>query len=52
MSKQIIIVGGGFFGLYLAEQLSLKGHHVKLFEKEHDFMSRASYNNQARVHNG
>ncbi|MFZ5104386.1 FAD-dependent oxidoreductase [Enterobacter roggenkampii] len=52
MRKQIIIVGGGFFGMYLAEQFSLLGHKVKLFEKEKNYMSRASYNNQARVHNG
>lgn len=52
MRKKIIIAGGGFFGMYLAEQLSLMGHHVSLFEKEGNYMSRASYNNQARVHNG
>ena len=52
MRKKIIIVGGGFFGMYLAEQLSLLGHKVSLFEKEKAYMSRASYNNQARVHNG
>ncbi|EJF6538049.1 FAD-binding oxidoreductase [Escherichia coli] len=52
MRKNIIIVGGGFFGMYLAEQFSLLGHGVKLFEKENNYMSRASYNNQARVHNG
>ena len=52
MRKDIIIVGGGFFGMYLAEQFSLLGHGVKLFEKESNYMSRASYNNQARVHNG
>lgn len=52
MRKEIIIVGGGFFGMYLAEQFSLLGHAVKLFEKENNYMSRASYNNQARVHNG
>lgn len=52
MRKKIIIVGGGFFGMYLAEQFSLLGHRVKLFEKENAYMSRASYNNQARGHNG
>ena len=52
MRKIIIIGGGGFFGMYLAEQFSLLGHGVKLFEKENNYMSRASYNNQARVHNG
>lgn len=52
MHKKIIIAGGGFFGMYLAEHLSLLGHKVSLFEKEDNYMSRASYNNQARVHNG
>lgn len=47
-----IIIGGGFFGLYLADFLSLAGIDVKVFEKENAFMSHASYNNQARVHNG
>lgn len=52
MQKRIIIVGGGFFGLYLADYIAAKGHKVLLFEKDNDFMSRASFNNQARVHNG
>lgn len=52
MKKNVIIAGGGFFGMYLAEQLAISGHKVKLFEKENNYMSRASYNNQARVHNG
>ena len=48
-----IIVGGGFFGLYLASHLSQNGEgHVRVFEKENSFMTHASYNNQARVHNG
>lgn len=38
--------------MYLAEQFSLLGHRVKLFEKENSYMSRTSYNNQARVYNG
>ncbi len=50
--KQILIVGGGFFGMFLAEHFSLKGCAVRLIEKESQFMSRASYANQARVHNG
>ncbi|PWW11554.1 FAD-dependent oxidoreductase [Mangrovibacter plantisponsor] len=49
---KVIIAGGGFFGLYLAEQLSLRGVSVILIEKEDSLMSRASFNNQARVHNG
>ena len=38
--------------MYLSEYLSLQGHEVVLSEKEDDFMQRASYVNQARVHNG
>lgn len=50
--KNIAIAGGGFFGLYLAEQLALKGCWVTVYEKNQQLMSRASYVNQARVHNG
>lgn len=49
-----IIIGGGFYGLriaqFLVEEIGLK--KVLVIEKESDVMSRASYNNQARVHNG
>lgn len=47
-----LIIGGGFFGLYLANYISRKGKSVVLIEKERDFMSRASFSNQARVHHG
>lgn len=50
--KQILIIGGGFFGMYLAEHFAQDGYSVRLVEKEPQFMSRASYANQARVHNG
>jgi len=49
---RILIIGGGFFGMYLAEHFSKSGCDVRLVEKEQQFMSRASYANQARVHNG
>jgi monoamine oxidase len=52
MKKRIAIIGGGFFGMYIAEFFAKQGHDVQLFEKESSFMSRASFNNQARVHNG
>ena len=45
-------IGGGFFGMYLSVYFARKGHEVILSEKENDFMQRASYVNQARVHNG
>ena len=50
--KSILVVGGGFFGMYLAEYFAQTGCAVRLIEKESEFMSRASYANQARVHNG
>lgn len=50
--KKIYIIGGGFFGMYLSEYFACQGHQVILSEKEDDFMQRASYVNQARVHNG
>jgi glycine/D-amino acid oxidase-like deaminating enzyme len=50
--KKICVIGGGFFGMYIAEYLALKKHHVILVEQSKQFMRRASYVNQARVHNG
>jgi glycine/D-amino acid oxidase-like deaminating enzyme len=48
----VTIIGGGFFGLYLAEYFSNLNKKVLVVEKENDAMQRASYSNQARVHNG
>lgn len=49
-----IVVGGGFYGsviaAYLVRQRGLK--KVLLVERESDLLVRASFNNQARVHNG
>jgi glycine/D-amino acid oxidase-like deaminating enzyme len=49
-----VIIGGGFYGLriaqYLYDELSIR--NILVVEKEADVMQRASYNNQARVHNG
>lgn len=50
--KQVVVIGGGFFGMYLAEYFVQNGCAVRLVEKDCQFMSRASYANQARVHNG
>ncbi len=48
-----IIVGGGFFGCGLAVHLRRSlGQRVVLLEMEEDLLQRASYANQARVHNG
>lgn len=49
-----VIIGGGFYGaaiaVYLAKQRRLP--RVLLVENEASLLQRASYNNQARVHNG
>lgn len=49
-----VIIGGGFYGaaiaVYLAKQRGLKS--ILLVEREPALLMRASYNNQARVHNG
>lgn len=49
-----IIIGGGFYGLrialFLCEELGVKD--ILIIEKEDHMMTRASYVNQARVHNG
>jgi len=49
-----MVVGGGFYGaaiaIYLARQRGFR--RIVLVEREGQLLSRASYNNQARVHNG
>lgn len=49
-----VVIGGGFYGsaiaIYLARQRGLR--RVILLEREPKLLIRASYNNQARVHNG
>ena len=48
-----IIVGGGFFGASLALHLTRElGQRVVLLERGPALLERASYVNQARVHNG
>jgi glycine/D-amino acid oxidase-like deaminating enzyme len=51
-AKNAVIVGGGFFGAYLALLLAERGRRTVIVEREPDLMLRASCNNQARVHNG
>lgn len=49
-----VVVGGGFYGCAIAIYLKQKKKFstVRLIEKEDELLLRASYNNQARVHNG
>ncbi|MDP1774329.1 MAG: FAD-dependent oxidoreductase [Methylobacter sp.] len=54
INQDAIIIGGGFYGaaiaIYLAKERGLK--RIVLIEREQALLTRASYNNQARVHNG
>lgn len=49
-----VVIGGGFYGaaiaIYLAKHRRLR--RIALFERETRLLAHASYNNQARVHNG
>jgi glycine/D-amino acid oxidase-like deaminating enzyme len=52
--QDAVIIGGGFYGatigVYLAKQRGFQ--RVLLVEREPSLLTRASYGNQARVHNG
>ncbi len=54
IDQDAIIVGGGFYGaaiaIYLARRRGMK--RIVLVEREAALLTRASHNNQARVHNG
>lgn len=54
VDQDAVIVGGGFYGaaiaIYLAKRRGIK--RIVLAERETALLTRASYNNQARVHNG
>lgn len=54
MKYDAIVIGGGFYGAAIAIHLKSQRNfsNVLLLESEHDLLLRASYNNQARVHNG
>lgn len=49
-----IIIGGGFYGTVIACELATRRRfpRVALVERESALLTRASYNNQARIHNG
>lgn len=54
LTHDAVIIGGGFYGaaiaIYLAQQRGFR--RIQLVEREPSLLTRASYNNQARVHNG
>ena len=48
-----VVIGGGFYGCSLALHLRQKGFgRILLIEREGELLQRASYVNQARVHQG
>ena len=51
-ARRTIIIGGGFYGCCLAIFFRDAGDEVVLLEAESQLLTRASYNNQARVHQG
>lgn len=51
-SYDIVVIGAGFFGMNIAEYFARRGRKVLLCEKYEACMTRASYVNQARIHNG
>lgn len=48
----IVVIGAGFFGLNIAEYFGKLGKSVLICERADACMTRASYVNQARIHNG
>ncbi|MBI4136922.1 FAD-binding oxidoreductase [Candidatus Roizmanbacteria bacterium] len=48
----VVVIGGGFYGCMIAEYAKKNYSSVALVEKETELLTKASYNNQARVHNG
>jgi glycine/D-amino acid oxidase-like deaminating enzyme len=51
-SYDAVVVGGGYFGCSLALALAEQGHRVLVCEAGGQLLGRASYHNQARVHQG
>ncbi len=51
-SYDVVVIGGGFYGLRIATLCASAGKSTLLVERSAHFMSRASFNNQARVHGG
>ncbi len=52
MTYDRVIIGAGMFGLYAAKIFGRAGHKTVVLEADSGAMLRASFVNQARVHNG
>lgn len=48
----VIIIGGGIYGIHTAFNNKFKNKRVLVIEKENDILKGASFINQARLHNG
>jgi FAD dependent oxidoreductase len=48
----VVVIGGGLFGLTSALSLAADGYHVLVLERARDVMRGASYANQNRIHLG
>lgn len=48
----VIIIGGGIYGIHAAFNDKFKNKKVLIIEKENDILKGASFINQARLHNG
>lgn len=48
----VIIIGGGIYGLHAAFNDKFKNKNVVIIEKEDEILKGASLSNQARLHNG
>jgi len=47
-----IVIGGGLYGLYAALRCGHRGESIVVLEADESVFSRATYVNQARVHQG
>jgi len=52
IDQRVVVIGGGFYGCSVAIHLAQQGAQVVLLERSSDLLTRASYHNQARLHNG
>lgn len=48
----LIVIGGGFYGCEIARYFRKRYNRILIIDRESELLKRASYVNQARVHNG
>ena len=48
----IAIIGAGWFGCLIADELLKRNYKVRIFERENEIFNNASGNNQNRLHLG